>query len=83
MIYLKANVEHIEFCNWLLFDWGLKIKLDPLLGGLQMEEYNDLIILTSEIVSSYVANNAIQSDGITRAADVLFKLALEAAVAAG
>jgi predicted transcriptional regulator len=28
------------------------------------EENNELIILTSEIVSSYVANNAIQSDGI-------------------
>lgn len=28
------------------------------------EKDNDLIILTSEIVSSYVAKNAIQSDGI-------------------
>ncbi len=29
-----------------------------------MEENNDLIVLTAEIVSSYVANNSMQSDGI-------------------
>ena len=29
-----------------------------------MDENNDIIMLTAEIVSSYVANNAIQADGI-------------------
>ena len=29
-----------------------------------MDENNDIITLTADIVSSYVANNAIQSDGI-------------------